>query len=100
MMRRYFYTITVFLCIFVLLTSMAEASTKEVVIVTSFPKELFETYKKAFEAKYSGVTVVVQQKPTTQGVTYIRETTSKPEADIMWASAVTFLKGPFLKSRS
>jgi ABC-type Fe3+ transport system substrate-binding protein len=67
---------------------MAEASTKEVVIVTSFPKELFETYKKAFEAKYPGVTVVVKQKQTTEGVTYIRETASKPEADIMWASAV------------
>jgi hypothetical protein len=29
----------------------APAPGKEVVIVTSFPKELFETYKKAFEAK-------------------------------------------------
>ena len=28
------------------------ASAKEVVIVTSFPKELFETYKKTFEAKH------------------------------------------------
>jgi outer membrane protein assembly factor BamB len=35
-----------------------------------------------------GVTVVVKQKQTTEGVTYIRETTAKPEADIMWASAV------------
>ncbi|MDI7261408.1 MAG: extracellular solute-binding protein [Thermodesulfobacteriota bacterium] len=67
---------------------MVEAATKEVVVVTSFPKELFEAYKKAFEAKYPGVTVVIQQKPTSQGVTYIRETVSKPEVDIMWASAV------------
>jgi ABC-type Fe3+ transport system substrate-binding protein len=67
---------------------MCEAATKEVVVVTSFPKELFETYKKAFESKYPGVTVVVKQKQTTEGVTYIRETASKPEADIMWVSAV------------
>lgn len=73
---------------FLLVASMAGAATKEVVIVTSFPKELFETYKKAFEARYPGVTVVVKQKQTTEGVTYIRETASKPEADIMWASAV------------
>jgi len=78
------------ICLFLLIPVIprAGAQTKEVVIVTSFPKELFETYKKAFETKYPGVTVVIQQKPTTQGVTYIRETASKPEADIMWASAV------------
>jgi ABC-type Fe3+ transport system substrate-binding protein len=80
--------ITFSFCIFALFTSIAETATKEVVIVTSFPKELFETYKKAFEAKYPGVTVVVKQKQTTEGVTYIRETAAKPEADIMWASAV------------
>ena len=30
---------------------VGNASARDVVIVTSFPKELFETYKKAFEAK-------------------------------------------------
>jgi ABC-type Fe3+ transport system substrate-binding protein len=88
MMKKLVYIMTVFLCLFALFTSKVEASTKEVVIVTSFPKELFETYKKAFEAKHSGVTVIIKQKQTAEGVTYIRETASKPEADIMWASAV------------
>lgn len=87
-MKRHLFMITFSFCIFALFTSIAETATKEVVIVTSFPKELFETYKKAFEAKYPGVTVVVKQKQTTEGVTYIRETAAKPEADIMWASAV------------
>jgi ABC-type Fe3+ transport system substrate-binding protein len=87
-MQRHLLIITATLCLLGLVTSIGEAATKEVVVVTSFPKELFESYKKAFEAKYPGVKVVVQQKPTTQGVTYIRETASKPEADIMWASAV------------
>jgi len=87
-MKRHLFFVFGLLCLFVLFTSVVEASTKEVVIVTSFPKELFETYKKAFETKYPGVTVIVKQKQTVEGVTYIRETASKPEADIMWASAV------------
>src|ERR1043166_1559586 len=60
---------------------------KDVVIVTSFPKELFETYKKAFEAKNPGITVVINSKQTNEGVTYLRETRAKPEADIFWVSA-------------
>lgn len=65
----------------------AQAGTKEVVVVTSFPKELFETYKKAFEAKHPGVTVVVNSKPTPAGVTYLQETKARPTADIYWVSA-------------
>lgn len=60
---------------------------KEVVIVTSFPKELFETYKKAFEAKNPATKVVINNKQTNAGVTYIRETKARPEADIFWVSA-------------
>ena len=66
---------------------VGSASAKDVVIVTSFPKELFETYKKTFEAKHPGTNVVVNSKPTPAGVTYLRETKAKPEADIFWVSA-------------
>ena len=65
----------------------ASASAKDVVVVTSFPKELFETYKKAFELKHPGVNVVINSKQTNAGVTYLRETKAKPEADIFWVSA-------------
>jgi ABC-type Fe3+ transport system substrate-binding protein len=68
-----------------LTTSSLQA--KELVIVTSFPKELFENYKKAFEAKYPGINVVINSKQTNAGVTYLRETKAKPEADIFWVSA-------------
>jgi len=64
------------------------APTKEVVVLTSFPKELFEAYKQLFEQKHPGVKVIVKQQQTNQGVTYLRETRSKPEADIFWVSAV------------
>ena len=66
---------------------IAGAATKDVVIVTSFPKELFEEYKKAFEKKQPGTTVVIKQQQTNQGVTYLRETRAKPDADLFWASA-------------
>ena len=71
----------------IFLLMVGSASAKDVVIVTSFPKELFETYKKTFEAKHPGTTVVINSKPTPAGVTYLRETKAKPEADIFWVSA-------------
>ncbi len=70
-----------------LAVGVVSAATKEVIIVTSFPKELFENYKKAFEAKHPGVTVVINVKQTNAGVTYLQETKSKPAADIFWVSA-------------
>jgi ABC-type Fe3+ transport system substrate-binding protein len=66
----------------------AAAPTREVVVLTSFPKELFEAYKQAFEQKHSGVRMIVKQQQTNQGVTYLRETRARPEADIFWVSAV------------
>ena len=67
---------------------LAFAATKEVVIVTSFPKEVFEAYKRAFEAARPGVRVVVKPQQTNAAITYLRETRAKPDADIFWASAV------------
>jgi phosphoglycerate transport regulatory protein PgtC len=75
------------LCALALCLTASSLYAKEVVIVTSFPKELFETYKKTFEAKYPGTTVVVKAKQTNEGVTYLRETRAKAEADIFWVSA-------------
>jgi len=66
----------------------AAAQTKEVVVLTSFPKELFEAYKQAFEQKHPGVKVIVKQQQTNQAVTYLRATRARPEADIFWVSAV------------
>lgn len=62
-------------------------SAREVVIVTSFPKEIFETYKQAFEAAHPGVTVVVKSRSTSASVAYIQETQKNPDSDLIWASA-------------
>ncbi len=66
----------------------ALAATKELVVVTSFPKELFEAYKRAFEGARPGVRVVVKPQQTNAAITYLRETRAKPDADVFWASAV------------
>ncbi len=50
---------SILLLVFPLWLMVNAVHAKEVVVVTSFPKELFENYKKAFEAKYPGTTVVV-----------------------------------------
>jgi len=39
----------------------AQPAQKEVVLLTSFPKELFEAYKQGFEQKVPGVRVIVKQ---------------------------------------
>ena len=68
----------------------AAAPTREVVVLTSFPKELFEAYKQAFEQKYPGIKVIVKQQQTNQAVTYLRETRARPETDIMPAKVGGF----------
>jgi ABC-type Fe3+ transport system substrate-binding protein len=60
---------------------------QQVVIVTSFPKELTEAYKKAFEAKNPGIKVEILNKPTSAGVAYIREAPATNKPDVFWVSA-------------
>ena len=54
------------------------------VIVTSFSKDVTEPYRTAFQKKYPGTKVEVQNRNTNAAVTFIRETRSNPP-DIMWA---------------
>lgn len=56
------------------------------VIVTSFAKEVTEPYRQAFQKKYPGTKLEVQNRNTNAAVTFIRETKSNPP-DLMWASA-------------
>lgn len=63
------------------------AAQQQVVIVTSFPKELTGAYKKAFEAKNPGIRVEILNKPTPAGVAYIRETPANNKPDVFWVSA-------------
>jgi phosphoglycerate transport regulatory protein PgtC len=72
--------------LFALATTGAFAQ-QQVVIVTSFPKELTEAYKKAFEAKNPGIKVEILNKPTPAGVAYVREAPASNKPDVFWVSA-------------
>ena len=66
---------------------LASALEDKVVIVTSFPKDLTNAFKSAFEARNAGVTVEVLNKKTTAGVKFLQETSGNNTTDLFWASA-------------
>lgn len=76
-------------CAAALLAAMAggSAHAQVLTIVTSFPKDLTEVYKKAFETRNPGVKVEVLNKGTSAGVAYVREAPANNKPDIFWASA-------------
>ena len=58
----------------------------KLVIVTSFSKDLTVPFASAFEKKYPGTKVEVQNRNSAAAIAFIRETRSSPP-DIFWASA-------------
>ncbi|MBM3388434.1 MAG: extracellular solute-binding protein [Betaproteobacteria bacterium] len=68
-----------------LLVGTAEAGT--VTVVTSFPKELTQAYKTAFERSHPGIRLEILNKNTVQGMAYIRELPAGQRPDLFWASA-------------
>jgi phosphoglycerate transport regulatory protein PgtC len=71
---------------FALSPAVAQDLEARLVIVTSFSKDLTAPYAQAFEKKYPGTKLEVQNRNTAAAVTFIRETRSSPP-DLMWASA-------------
>jgi ABC-type Fe3+ transport system substrate-binding protein len=67
-------------------SAFAQAIENRLVIVTSFSKDVTDPFAQAFQKKYPGTRVEVQNRNTNAAVTFIRETRSSPP-DIMWASA-------------
>ena len=76
-----------YLCAALTLFALAAHAQQQVVIVTSFPKELTEAYKKAFEAKNPGTKVEILNKGTSAGVAFVREAAANNKPDVFWASA-------------
>ena len=68
-----------------IVSSAAFAET--ITVVTSFPKELTEAYKKAYEKKYPADKVEILNKGTPAGMAYVREQPAGSRAEIFWASA-------------
>jgi phosphoglycerate transport regulatory protein PgtC len=65
----------------------AVGAQQQITIVTSFPKDLTEVYKRAFEAKNPGVKVEVLNRGTASGISFVREAPAGNKPDIFWASA-------------
>src|SRR4029453_5222336 len=68
-----------------MVSSAALADT--ITVVTSFPKELTEAYKKAYEKKFPQDKVEILNKGTSAGIAYVREQPAGSRAEIFWASA-------------
>ena len=68
-----------------LIASAAQAGT--VTVVTSFPKELTQAYKSAFEKANPTIKLEILNKNTVQGIAYVRELPVGQRPDIFWASA-------------
>ena len=67
------------------LSSLTFADT--ISVITSFPKELTEAYKKAYEAKYPNDKVEILNKNTSAGIAYVREQSAGSRPEVFWASA-------------
>jgi phosphoglycerate transport regulatory protein PgtC len=73
------------LCTSLLTTLACQAGT--VTVVTSFPKELTQAYKAAFEKANPSIKIEVLNKNTVQGIAYVRELPVGQRPDVFWASA-------------
>jgi len=58
-----------------------------VTVVTSFPKELTQAYKTAFEKAHPSIKLEILNKNTVQGIAYVRELPVGQRPDVFWASA-------------
>ena len=58
-----------------------------VTVITSFPKELTQAYKVAFEKANPSIKLEILNKNTVQGISYVRELPVGQRPEIFWASA-------------
>ena len=65
----------------------APAAAGTITIVTSFPKDLTQVYKTAFEKQHPDIKVEILNKATSQGIAYVSELPAGQRPDIFWASA-------------
>ncbi|HJV51625.1 MAG TPA: extracellular solute-binding protein [Noviherbaspirillum sp.] len=75
-------------CATVLIGLPATAATAgSITVITSFPKDLTDVYKKAFERAHPDTTVEFINKNTDAAIALVRETAPEHRPDVFWASA-------------
>ncbi|WP_332825445.1 ABC transporter substrate-binding protein [Ramlibacter sp.] len=67
--------------------AMTTALAGTVTVITSFPKELTQAYRTAFEKANPGIKLEILNKNTVQGIAYVRELAPGQRPDVFWASA-------------
>lgn len=72
-----------------LMGTSAVALASTVTVVTSFPRDLTDPFKAAFEAANPGYTLEVVNRNTNAAVSYLQETAGANTTDLFWASAPT-----------
>lgn len=70
-----------------LLAACAPALAGTVTVITSFPKDLTQAYKTAFEKTHPGITLEILNKNTVSGIAFVRETPGGQRPEVFWASA-------------
>ncbi len=70
-----------------MLASAPSAFAGTVTIITSFPKELTQAYKSAFEKANPDIKLEILNKNTVSGIAYVRETPAGQRPEVFWASA-------------
>ena len=70
-----------------LLLASAPALAGTVTVITSFPKELTQAYKSAFEKANPDIKLEILNKNTVSGIAYVRETEAGKRPEVFWASA-------------
>jgi phosphoglycerate transport regulatory protein PgtC len=71
----------------VLLIAASAASADTVTVVTSFPQDLTDPFKAAFEAAHPEHTLEVVSRNTNASVAFLQETRDSNTTDLFWASA-------------
>ena len=84
-MKKLIINYTMALCLAVI-PALALAIEGKLTIVTSYPPDTTNTFKKFFEAKYPGIQVEMLKKKTTAGIKYLQETAANNTSDMFWAS--------------
>ncbi|HIP53262.1 MAG TPA: ABC transporter substrate-binding protein, partial [Chromatiales bacterium] len=69
------------------MSARAAETDPRLVIVSSFPEEVTEVYRNAFEAAHPGVTVEIRKKKTTAGIRYLEKPEIRGQVDLFWVSA-------------
>ncbi len=70
-----------------MMAASATAWAGTVTVITSFPKELTQAYKSAFEKANPDIKLEILNKNTVSGIAYVREAAEGRRPEVFWASA-------------